>query len=403
MPGHGGSLNCSDITEVYGADSLYRPNGIIKESENIVSEVYSSGASLFSAGGSTLCIQTMVSMMRGKVAVDRGAHIAFFNVAGLVELDIHMLIPKQDMDSGFTLPTTPEQVETTLQNDNEIKNVFITSPLYFGQKANIKEIAKVCKKYYVKLFVDNAHGSHLAIEGEHPIQLGADFCCDSTHKTLNSLTGSAILHLKDTSLYEEAKSKMSIFGSSSPSYLILSSIENGVEFLFENEDLYKNNNIKIQRVIDNVPFRSYSFDSMKLIIDANSGGYSGEELALILRENKIEPELVTNEFILLICPVLFDEKVYTKLIKALSLPIRTFITSNKIKNFVLPKRKIEIYKALRAKSKYNSIKNANGKISAENIYVCPPGQAIVLAGEVIDENIMGILIKNGIEQIKVVC
>ncbi|MCL2014464.1 MAG: hypothetical protein FWG69_05695 [Oscillospiraceae bacterium] len=403
MPGHAGKSGADDITEVFGADSLYHTSGIIAESESIAARLYGGGAALFSAGGATLCVQAMVAAAQGKIAADRGCHVSFANACALWGRDVHWITPSVGSETGLTAPVTAEQVVAALRSDKSIKSVFITGITYYGLTADVKSISDVCVEYGAKLFVDNAHGAHLAVSGNHPIQKGADFCCDSAHKTLNSLTGAAILHLKDAVFYRRIKSLMSLFGSTSPSYPILASIESGVEFLFENPQLYRNNILRFRPVLDSSPFDWESFDCMKIIINANSAGYTCQELARHLRCHKIEPEFTDGKYVLLICSPLLEDDVCGKLADSLKLTPGKPIAGMKIKKLSVPVKNMALYDAVRTENEYTGTENALGRICAENLSVCPPGSLLVAAGELLNEQTITVLKKNNIKRIKAVC
>ncbi|MDR0984113.1 MAG: hypothetical protein LBL93_03770 [Ruminococcus sp.] len=219
MPGHKGrffdnfaehlteniDLYKYDITEIVGADSLYEADGIIRESEKNAEKLFRSGTTVYSASGSTLCIQTMLYLMKceqREVFYTGNPHRAFFNACKLLNI-----APKEISDCKFT----------------GRKAVYITSPDYFG---NITDIIKY-KSDNVKILVDNAHGAHLAFydDSRHPLHNGADLVCDSAHKMLPVLTGGAYLHSSEPAMVKTLKDAMAVFGTTSPSYLILQSLD----------------------------------------------------------------------------------------------------------------------------------------------------------------------------------
>ena len=235
MPGHKGILPpplCEapayDFTELPLTGSLFEGIGPMAETERAFSAFYNSGASLLSAGGSTLCIQAMLALGAspgGKIAAGRNCHAAAVNAMALLGLEPVWLYP--DEPSGTALPgrVSPALVGRALRENPDLQAVYLTSPDYFGVLCDVEAIAEICHRRRVPLLVDNAHGAHLAFFGLHPMALGADLCCDSLHKTLPALTGAALLHLRDGARAEEARARMALFGSTSPSYLILLSVD----------------------------------------------------------------------------------------------------------------------------------------------------------------------------------
>ena len=242
MPGHKGvpvlGFEPYDITEIDGADELFTASGIIAESEAQAGALFGAHT-IYSTGGSTLCIQTMLhlaaqyAVSKGQapcILAARNAHKAFVNAAALLDIDICWLYPENN-GSYISCPITAEQVKSALQNGGKKSvAVYLTSPDYLGNTLDIQAIAEVCHQAGVLLLVDNAHGAYLKFlpQSRHPIDWGADLCCDSAHKTLPVITGGAYLHISHdapSTLAQQAKASMSLFGSSSPSYLILQSLD----------------------------------------------------------------------------------------------------------------------------------------------------------------------------------
>ena len=240
MPGHKGKefLGAEpwDITEIDGADVLYSANGIIEESEDIASSLFQTAHSFFSAEGSTLAIKAMLLLAAQNagetplILAARNAHKAFIYGAALLDIEVEWLYPEP-----FThlchCEISAKVLKSHLQNmKRKPCAVYITSPDYLGHTADIRALSQVCKEFSLPLLVDNAHGAYLNFlsPSRHPIALGADMCCDSAHKTLPVLTGGAYLHIsKQTPSHytENARNALSLFASTSPSYLILQSLD----------------------------------------------------------------------------------------------------------------------------------------------------------------------------------
>ena len=241
MPGHKGCgpLGCEalDITEIDGADDLFHPEGIIAQSEENAGAIFGAHT-LYATGGSTLCIQTMVQLLavyarsRGQrplLLAGRNAHKAFVNAAALLDVPVRWLCPAEG-EAYYSGAVTPEQLERELACSREpVTAVYLTCPDYLGELPDVAALAAVCRRAGVLLAVDNAHGAYLKFlsPSRHPMDLGADLCCDSAHKTLPVVTGGAYLHIAHQApelLHRQAKASMGLWGSSSPSYLILQSL-----------------------------------------------------------------------------------------------------------------------------------------------------------------------------------
>jgi len=236
MPGHKGrsllpGLNpyyAWDITEIKGADSLFEADGILRQAERQTAEIYRIPETCWSAGGSTLCIQAMLAQMKAErrtVISARTVHRAFLNSCILLDLPVKWVFPAEG--SLISGRYQIQDFEKALQEISGEACIYVTSPDYAGNLQPIAKLAELCRKYQARLLVDNAHGAHLAFleQNLHPIALGADYCCDSAHKTLPALTGGAFLHMKDASQVMQMKQHMQMFGSTSPSYLIMQSLE----------------------------------------------------------------------------------------------------------------------------------------------------------------------------------
>ena len=209
MPGHKGNrflgVESWDITEIAGADELYVAEGIIGESERNAASLFGSGKTLYSTEGSSQCIRAMLYLAaiaaksegRKTVLAARNAHKTFLYALALCDLDVAWLTP-EDSGSLCSCPLTARDVEAALESAEAAPiAVYITTPDYLGGLLPVREIAGVCRRYGVPLLVDNAHGAYLKFlpESLHPMDAGADLCCDSAHKTLPVLSGGAYLHI----------------------------------------------------------------------------------------------------------------------------------------------------------------------------------------------------------------
>lgn len=242
MPGHKGrgelGVEGLDITEIHGADALYEASGIIKQSEANATALFGTQRTLYSTEGSSQCIRAMLYLAvqgysgKGKpvILAARNVHKSFIYASALLDIKVSWLY-STDSTSICSCIITPEALEKKLSSMKTMPAaVYVTSPDYLGGMSDIRALAEVCHRHHVYLLVDNAHGAytHFLKKSLHPMDLGADMCCDSAHKTLPVLTGGAYLHIgkkAPETFAANAKSAMALFGSTSPSYLILQSLD----------------------------------------------------------------------------------------------------------------------------------------------------------------------------------
>ena len=243
MPGHKGRgpLGCEawDLTEISGADSLYEAAGVIARSEENAAALFGSAATFYSTEGSTQCVKAMLFLALQNrpagtppvVLAARNVHKSFVHAAALLDFEPLWLWPEEGTSSLCACPVTAEGLERALRAlPAPPAAVYVTSPDYLGNLADISALAAVCHAHGTLLLADNAHGAYLRFLSPslHPLDQGADLCCDSAHKTLPVLTGGAYLHLSKAvpaAFRESARSALALFGSTSPSYLTLASLD----------------------------------------------------------------------------------------------------------------------------------------------------------------------------------
>ena len=408
-----GQIAAIDLTEIAGMDSLYAAEGVIRQTEIAYARLYGSADCLLSAGGATLCVQAMLALaaMPGeKLLIGRGAHVSAVNAMALLDLHPEWIWPDSDPVTGLPVAITPQQVEQGLQTHPDTKAVYLTSPTYFGVIADIGAIARVCKARGVPLLVDGAHGAHLAFfsPNRHPIALGADICCDSLHKTLPVLTGGAALHIGNERYTSDARQKLSLFGSTSPSYLILGSMDGALDYL-ASDVAPRQMRIaadRLAQIAQKANRRGYLVarqdDPLRLVLSAAPLGYTGSELGDHLREHKVEPEYAGGAYLILMASPFNMPEDFSRLESALeSLPARQTI-SLPAADMNLPQRVMPLREAVFARSESVPVENAQGRIASALVAPCPPGIALACAGELIDAPLARALKNYGISQISVV-
>lgn len=419
-PGHKNSKIMSlknlfelDFTELPNTDNLYEPENAIKEAEFFMAKTYGSKYTLFSAGGCTLCIQTMLKLALpygGKIIASRMIHRSAVNTMALLDAKVEWIMPEFDYDCCKFRQISAIEVEKVLKNDQTFDCVYITSPDYFGNIADIKSISKVCHKYNVPLLVDNAHGSHLKFLSKdiHPVTLGADIVADSSHKTMPVLTGGALLHITNENYIKKAKECMALFGSTSPSYPIMASLDRCRMWLnkegkkayikLENDILKLKIMAKEKKLLDN----DKNVDPIRIVLNTANIGYSGNEAAEYFREKRIEPEISDQERVVFISTPMNKKKDFIRLSKA----IKSIQIKKRIKNhfpiFEAPVIKKTLKEALFSKIEQINVVDSLGRISASTVSRCPPGIPVLVPGEIITENSIKNLLYYGIFLIDVI-
>ena len=403
MPGHKGEgalgIEALDITEIDGADSLYQASGIIKQSEENASLLF--GAKTFySVEGSSQCIRAMMFLCslaanrKPKILAGRNAHKAFLTAAAMLDLEAEWLYPAEG-SSYLSCKITAEELERLFSSSKELPTaLYLTSPDYLGNMVDVKSIADVCHKYGVLLAIDNAHGAYLKFlpESLHPIDLGADICCDSAHKTLPVLTGGAYLHVSPSVpsyIAENAKKALEFFGSTSPSYLILESLDQANAYLEESfKNQLKSFIPRLAEFKSRLEEKGYSFignEPMKLTVDAKKYGYTGDELANILAKSRVSVEFHDPDYLVMMPSVNTDIETLEKVL--LAIPKRDSVLQASPK-FIKPEAVLSIREAMLGQSELISIKEAEGKVLACATVGCPPAVPIAVCGERLTKDII---------------
>ena len=422
MPGHKGApllgFEALDITEITGADSLFEADGIIRESEENASSLFGA-RTFYSTEGSSLCMRAMVYLTaqyaksigrQPVILAARNAHKSFLSAIALTDADVCWLTA--DAPSYLSCVPTPEALETYLQaaDENPVA-LYVTSPDYLGFRADIGALAAVCHRHGMLLLVDNAHGAYLKFlpQSEHPIDLGADVCCDSAHKTLPALTGAAYLHVSHhapTLFAEQARAALALFGSTSPSYLILQSLDALGRVLAE--DFPARLSAVCRRAdacrarLAAHGYRLVGDETIKLTLDAKAFGYEGRDLARILSEQAIEIEFADRDFAVMMLSPENSEDDFLRLETALcAIPARAPITEC-APAFSLPERVLSPREAILSPNETVPLANAEGRILALATVACPPAVPIAVCGERLDRAVLDAMDYYGVYECVVV-
>ena len=416
MPGHKGRcfLGCEpwDITEIHGADALYEAEGILAESEQNAAALFGSQRTCYSTEGSSQCIRAMLYLAVAAngshtVVAARNVHRAFVSAAALLDLEIRWLWPEESR-SLCGCPISPAQLEETLHSLPEPPAaVYLTSPDYLGGMAEIPALAQVCHQHGTLLLVDNAHGAYLRFlqPSLHPLDLGADLCCDSAHKTLPVLTGGAYLHLSPTApaqLGPLAKSALGLFGSTSPSYLTLASLDLCNRYLAEGYPQRLAEAVErlaeLRERLTAAGWRVEPSDPLRVTVAAPRG-VTGQELAGQLRRQGVECEYADRDFLVLMAT---PENTPEELAQAAAALGQCPGEANPPQ---LPlargERACSIRQAAFAPRETVDAAHSLGRVCGLPTVGCPPAIPIAVSGERITPEALALFAYYGIEQVEV--
>ena len=445
MPGHKGQSLLGfepwDITEIKGADDLYGADGIIAQSEANATRLFGTVHTYYSTEGSSQCIRAMLCLalqaapaagQRPVLLAARNAHKALLYAAALLDFDIQWFWPApQDAGALCSCPVSAAKLTGALQGlaqqGKRPFGVYITSPDYLGGVQDIAALAEVCKDFGVPLLVDNAHGAYLRFlpqGGQHPIALGAAMCCDSGHKTLPVVTGGAYLHLgKNAPVQDEAavRNALALFGSTSPSYLILQSLDKCNQILSEDYPLRLlqccGHLTRLRRELNEAAAKhcpgplALESEPLKVTLDAAVLGLSGTELAEKLRAAKIECEYADPRYLVLMFtpdnpPQDFERltaavlRIAEELAGPVTLPEETAGEFAELERGL--HRRCTIRQAVFAPQEQLPAEQAVGRICAMPTVSCPPAIPIVVSGEQITPAAAAWMKRYHVEEVSVI-
>ncbi|HIW23348.1 MAG TPA: aminotransferase class I/II-fold pyridoxal phosphate-dependent enzyme [Candidatus Acutalibacter stercoravium] len=416
MPGHKGRcfLGCEpwDITEIHGADALYEAEGILAESEQNAAALFGSQRTCYSTEGSSQCIRAMLYLAVAAsashtVVAARNVHRAFVSAAALLDLEIRWLWPEESR-SLCGCPISPAQLEEALGSLPEPPAaVYLTSPDYLGGMAEIPALAQVCHQHGTLLLVDNAHGAYLRFlePSLHPLDLGADLCCDSAHKTLPVLTGGAYLHLSPAAparLAAMAKSALGLFGSTSPSYLTLASLDLCNRYLAEGYPQRLAETVgRLEGLREKLAAAGWQVESSDLlrVTVAAPSEVTGQKLARRLRRQGVECEYADRDFLVLMAT---PENTPEELARAVAALGQCPGEAN-LPQLPLARgeRACSIRQAAFAPRETVDAAHSLGRICGLPTVGCPPAIPIAVSGERIAPEALALFEYYGISQVEV--
>ena len=386
--------------------------------QNLAEKLYNVKKAFLLVNGATGGILSAVRAMtdRGdKVIVARNSHKSVYNALELCGLTPKYIVPKVDKEFGINCSITPSQAEKAIRENPDAKLLIITSPTYEGAASDIKEISRIAHLHNVSVLVDEAHGAHFPFSGSFPveaIQCGADVAVASLHKTLPSLTQTALLLTSNEELINPLAENLAIFETSSPSYVFMSSIEKCLDFCkntkaFDEYIIRLNSfdekcrelkNIKVlccgNDKIKNHNF--FDFDISKITVSVKGLNINGVQLADKLRNDfKIEPEMVCSDYVLLISTVCDTDEGFARLINALQI-IDSKCSVKELNacrySITMPKIAVKPCECSGKDGEFCLLEHSIDKISLEYVWAYPPGIPIIAKGEIITQDIANIII-----------
>jgi len=438
MPGHKRQLGQFinpyeiDITEIHGFDDLHHPKEgeILAEAQKRAARTYGAEETCFLINGSTAGILAAVSacvFANGKILMARNCHRSVYHAVALRNLSAVYLYPPQVEDLGINGSILPEDVEKFLEQDEEIQAVFVTSPTYDGVCSDIRKIAEICHGAQVPLIVDQAHGAHFPFSEYFPedaIRAGADVVIHGVHKTLPSMTQTALLHLQGNLVNRERiRQYLSVYQSSSPSYVLMASIDSCMEWLEEKgKEAFKKYVQQLEafrkscKTLEKIclaggnPIKDsqgkyvwpgmeniYEFDRSKLLFSIQRAGITGTELAELLRKRyHLQMEMSAPTYLVGISSVADTEEGFGRLTRALQeLDIELETQKQvlcpyegQIQKTVAAQEKVRQGNALEWEKEYVRVKDSEGRICAGYVYLYPPGIPLLVPGELISPEVL---------------
>lgn len=427
MPGHKRSLESGaladfyqmDITEIDGFDNLHQPSSIIKDAQERAAELYHSEETYFLINGSTVGILSAVSAVAGKakcLIIARNCHKAVYHAAFLNRLKLYYIYPESIEEYGIAGSVQPEKLRDMIEKilskkrtgkkmpSEVIAGIVITSPTYEGIVSDVKKIAEVAHSYGLPLIVDQAHGAHFGIHSSYPesaVTEGADLVVHSMHKTLPAPTQTALIHRNGVLTDKELLKKyLRIFQSSSPSYLLMTGIDEAVRIVSKEgygrlEKLFQRR-VRLMKEIKNcvyIQICPYT-EPGRLVIFIKNRVMTGHLLYEMLRmEYHLQMEMEAGNYVIAILSMMDRNEGFERLSRALieidamlvkgEKNIESKREKEKLPDLNLyPKVRLDLWKAYQAPYEEIEIEKAQGRIAAEFISLYPPGIPLLVPGEV---------------------
>lgn len=412
MPGHKRNVRLADylkalradldVTEIDGFDDLHAPCGVILNGMHRAARLWSADESRFLVNGATCGLLAAVYALAadgGRAVVARNCHKSVYHALELTGVEPVFVMPDVDAQTGICSRIEPEDVRRALEEAPDARFVLVTSPTYEGVMSDIAAICRVAHERGVPVIVDEAHGAHLGILDEafpaDAMRMGADLSVKSVHKTLPSLTQTAILLVRrgivDMAALDHA---LDVFETSSPSYLLMASVDGCVS-------LMENRGAEIltgwRQALDEfyecaaslAHLRVCRQDELsKLVIDTSRAGISGFELVRRLRKENVELEMASLRYAVAMTGAGDTRETLREFLNALKAVDQSLLTSAApapLPTLLCPARVLPPKDALHASFESVSAQQAVGRVSASYAWAYPPGIPVLVPGERVPE------------------
>ena len=402
-----------DLTEIEGLDNLRRPEAILRESMQLASGLYGAAASFYLVGGSTVGILAGVRALTrpgDKIILQRGSHLAVHNAAALCQLEPVYLYPPRLPDSGITGSLSSEALALAVARYPDARLLVLSSPSYEGVLSDLPALTALAHEAGLRVLVDAAHGAHLGLSKHFPagaVASGADIVVQSLHKTLPSLTQTAIAHACDPAVASRLAAQLDVFQTSSPSYLLLASIDGCMRLLRQRGDeLFSRwrvmldrfragtDDLRCLRVFDGRDPLVYDHDPGKLLVICRDAGITGRSLMARMRdEYHIEFETATDDCALAMTGMGDEESGLLSFSQALHALDKSLVTARHAHPApdIRPRRAFIPHEALLRETELVPLALCRGRVCAEYLSVYPPGSPLLVPGEYIDEEAFAFL------------
>jgi arginine decarboxylase len=399
-----------DITEIEGFDNLHNPKDLLADLMKEAADIYGTKKTYYLVNGSTCGILSAIAAvadMGEKILIARNCHKSVYNAIYLGGLNSLYIYPDTIQEFGINGCIHPEEIDDILTENKDIKAVLITSPTYEGIVSDVKAISEITHGHGVPLIIDEAHGAHFGMHKELPessIKLGADIIIQSLHKTMPSLTQTALLHVNSDKIsLSKLERFLSIYQSSSPSYVLMASIDSCIHYMhskgYKKFSEYMDVLLKYRKRfkdLKNIRLLDYpGSDRTKIILSVKGTTYTGKQLYdELLYRHGIQTEMASADYVIALSSCFDTEKGFRKLYEALKeidSSLDFYKKTNKVKldsQYVRTEKKYSITRAMELETEKCPVENAVGKVSAEYMYLYPPGIPIVVPGEIITEEIV---------------
>ncbi|WP_238723038.1 aminotransferase class I/II-fold pyridoxal phosphate-dependent enzyme [Diplocloster agilis] len=412
-----------DITEIDGFDNLHHAEGILMEAQGRAAALYGSSETHFLVNGSTAGLLSAIAgctTRGGKIIMARNCHKAVYHAAFLNELEVIYWMPQMDTINGINCGLPVDNLKKLLEKNPETQAIVMTSPTYDGVVSNVDKVVEIVHKCGIPLIVDEAHGAHFGFDPRFPgssVGKGADVVIHSLHKTLPSMTQTALIHLNgDLADREKIRRYLSIYQTSSPSYVLMSSIDSCIGLLNERkEELFDSFCQKLTAVRDQlgqmeklrlftredaIKREGVALDLSKLLITTRGTNLNGKELSGLLREKyHLEMEMETPGYVLALTSIADTEEGFQRLTQALmeidgqsAVIVEDSQTGNTDTGAGASMKGNEtvmsIWQADQHRKKSVPLGESSGLVSGEFVYQYPPGIPLIAPGEVINGEIL---------------